>query len=68
MTWSGVVLLVVMLRWSVWIYNTSPRSMVQNLVRTMTMERSSLSPTVYFNCVSLSLCNQKATGLSSWTM
>ncbi len=28
--WSGVVLLVIMLRWSVWIYNTTPRSMVHN--------------------------------------
>ncbi len=54
-----------MLRWSVRMCNTAPKSMVQNLVKTITMERSSLSPMAN---LSLSLQNQKATGLSSWAM
>ncbi len=61
MVWSGVVLFVVMLRWAVWMCNSSTRSMVQNFIKTMAINRSPLSPTMYFRWESFNLCNQKAT-------
>ncbi len=45
--------------------STAPKSIAQNSVNTMTMERSSLSPTVYWSWISLRLRDQKATGLLS---
>ncbi len=67
MTQSGVVLFVVIFRLLMRMCSTATKSVTWNPVKTMKMGTSSLSPTVYFSWAPLSLQEQKATGLSSWT-